>query len=155
MPLSVRSPRDFWMGMLYAAVGTAAFLISRNYTFGSSARMGPGFFPVIVAGLLMVVGAISILRSLRSEGEPLEPLKLVPILLVFGAILIFGLLIETAGYLIAGFVLLVLSGSASQYFKFSFRYLLGIVAFITLTALAFIKGLGVSMPMIGTVQNLF
>jgi len=155
MLLSIRSPKDFWMGVLYAVAGTAALLISRGYPFGSPARIGPGFFPVIVSCLLMAVGIISILRSLRGTDERIEPVKLLPILFVFGSILAFGLLVETAGYLIAGFVLLFVSGMASRYFRLSTRSLLGMIAFITITALVFIKGLGVSMPMIGAVQNFF
>jgi len=155
MPLSIGSPKDFWMGVFYAVIGAAALLISQDYAFGTTARMGPGFFPVIVAVLLVAVGAISILRSLRSKGEPLEPLKLLPVLLVFGAILAFGLLVETAGYLVAGIVLLLLAGAASQYARLNARTLLGAVAFIVITALVFIKGLGVAMPMIGAWQNFF
>lgn len=41
----IRSPRDFWAGVLYAGFGAAAVLIARDYGLGSSSRMGPGYFP--------------------------------------------------------------------------------------------------------------
>jgi len=155
MPVSVRSAKDFWMGLLYGAIGIAALLIGRNYDFGTAARMGPGFLPTIVAVLLIAIGAISVLRSLRVEGEEVEAPKLLPIFLVLGSVIAFSLLVDTAGFFISGLVLLLVSGRASRYFQFNVRILLGAMALVALSALVFIKVLGVSMPMFGLLYDLF
>ena len=42
----VQSPKDFWTGLIYLAVGAAVILIARNYSVGTASRMGPGLTPV-------------------------------------------------------------------------------------------------------------
>ncbi len=63
----MRSPKDLVAGLLFIAVGIAAIAIAANYTLGTAARMGPGYFPRILGILLIVLGAILALRSLRLE----------------------------------------------------------------------------------------
>ena len=54
----IRSPRDFWAGVLYAGFGAAAVLMARDFGMGSGARMGPAYFPTVLGSLLFVVGAV-------------------------------------------------------------------------------------------------
>ena len=145
----IRSTRDFSIGILYAVISAMALFLAKDYPFGTPARIGPGFLPIIVAGLLMAMALLSILRSLRVDGEKQDSVKLMPIILVLGAILGFALLVETAGFLIAGFVLLVLSARASVFFRADTRILLGGIVLVAICALIFIRGLGVAMPLIG------
>ncbi|MCC6870733.1 MAG: tripartite tricarboxylate transporter TctB family protein, partial [Burkholderiales bacterium] len=55
--LSIRNPKDFWAGILFIALGIFAITVGSNYTLGSAARMGPGYFPRILGILLIVLGA--------------------------------------------------------------------------------------------------
>ncbi len=45
MKLAFRSNKDFWAGLMFAGTGAAAMFIARNYPFGTTLRMGPGYFP--------------------------------------------------------------------------------------------------------------
>jgi hypothetical protein len=63
-----RRSRDFWAGALYVATALAAFWIARDYRLGTAARMGTGYFPMLVAGVLLAIGIASILRGLLRPG---------------------------------------------------------------------------------------
>ena len=55
MKLEFRNNKDFWAGMMLIGIGAAAMFIARDYRFGSALRMGPGFFPTILGGILIAV----------------------------------------------------------------------------------------------------
>ena len=69
----MKNPRDFWTGVIYVAVGTAAVVIARDYGLGTAFRMGPGYFPTILGGLLVLIGLLSLGRAALRSGEPLPP----------------------------------------------------------------------------------
>jgi hypothetical protein len=66
---------------------------------------------------------------------------------------VFGALVERAGFIIAMFVSILMSAYASSEFRLEWRALLGLCLFITAGALLFVKALGVPMPLIGTWFN--
>ncbi len=150
MALSIRNPKDFWAGTIYAAVGLGAFLIARGYAFGSGARMGPGYFPSVLSILLALFGLAAIVRSIVTEGEPVGAIAWKPLLLITGGTVLFGLLLPTAGFLIALPVFGLISAAASEQFRFDWRALLGLMALVAFCALVFVQGLGVPMPLLGT-----
>ena len=147
---STFSRKDFWAGLLYLALGGAAYWIGRNYAMGSAARMGAGYFPWILSLVLMGIGALSLLRAVLREGESVEGLSVKPALMVAGATVLFGLLLERAGFVIALAGLVLVSAAASQKFRPEPRALLGAAVFIALCALVFVKALGVPMPLFGS-----
>ncbi len=51
MALAIRSPKDFWTGVIYVGFGAAAWWIARDYSFGTASRMGPGYFPTVLAAI--------------------------------------------------------------------------------------------------------
>src|SRR5229473_2536330 len=52
----IRHPKDFFAGLIFIAFGLAAIIIGSNYSLGSAARMGPGYFPRILGILLLEHG---------------------------------------------------------------------------------------------------
>jgi hypothetical protein len=74
--MKIKSPKDFWAGVMFVGVG-AFFLIwaVANYQMGTAVRMGPAYFPVLLGGLLAVLGAIVLMGSLVIGGSE-APLKL-------------------------------------------------------------------------------
>jgi len=54
MKLTLSNNKDIWSGLMLIVIGAAAILVARNYPFGTALRMGPGFFPVVLGGLLIV-----------------------------------------------------------------------------------------------------
>ena len=55
MKLEIRNNKDFWAGMMFIGIGAAAMFIARDYPFGSALRMGPGYFPSVLGGILILL----------------------------------------------------------------------------------------------------
>jgi hypothetical protein len=150
MPTLIRNPKDFWTGVMYVAFGAAAFWIARAYGMGSASRMGAGYFPTVLSALLVLFGIISLGRSFVVPGEPIGKFAWKAAVLVIGATLLFGFLLPRAGFIVALLVLLLVSASASEKFRFEWKAVAGLVALVVFCALVFVKGLGVPMPLVGS-----
>ena len=145
----VRSPKDFWLGVIYVLVGAVGFLLARDYPFGTGARMGPGYLPTIVSSLLLIFGAVSIGRSFVLSGEAIGVIAWKALPLIVGSAAAFAFLIDGAGFIAASFSLLLLCAVASDKFRWSGTALLGAAALVAICTLVFVKGLGIPMPAVG------
>jgi len=148
--MHIRNPRDFWAGAIYLALAIAAVWIGREYPFGSSARMGPGYFPTVLGAVLAIFGVVSIGRSFLRPGEPISAFAWRPLALVLGATVLFGLLLPRAGLLVALPCLIVVSALASRNTRLDATSIAALVGIVAFCVLVFVKGLGVPMPLIGT-----
>src|SRR5450631_1750735 len=113
----IRHPKDFFAGLLFVAFGLAALIIGSNYSLGTAARMGPGYFPRILGILLTVLGAALSLRALKIKGDPLPRWYWKPLLVVLGSVIAFGLLVTHIGLVIATIGLVFASSAASHEFR--------------------------------------
>ena len=147
MLLQLRSNKDFWSGLLLIALGAAAIFIARNYPFGTALRMGPGFFPIILGGLLIVFGLYLLACGLRSDEKIEGSWSLRALVILPLSLILFGALMERAGFVPAMLVLIFGSATATTEFR-----LVDVLLFaIGLTALAvavFVWGLGLPYPLI-------
>lgn len=149
MSSHIRNPREFWSGVMFTIIGLAAVLIGRDYAMGSAGRMGPGYFPTVLGGLLALLGLVALVRSFFTEGEPLGKFAVKESLLILVAVVLFGLLLRGAGLLVSVVVLVMVSAYASEKFEWKSSVLLAIGGAI-FCALVFVLGLGVPMPILGT-----
>ena len=150
MPALIRSPKDFWAGVLYAAIGGAAIVIARDYGMGSSSRMGPAYFPTVLGGLLLLIGIASLVRSFFASGEPIGAIAWKGMFLVTLATVLFGVLLRPAGLVVALATLILVSAAASVKFRFDWRALTMMAGLILFCALVFVKGLGLPVALLGT-----
>jgi hypothetical protein len=148
--MGIRNPRDFWAGVLYLALAICVIWIGRNYQQGTSARMGPGYFPVVLGSILAVFGIVSIGRSFIRTGEAISAFAWRPLALVLGSTLLFGLLLTRAGVLIALPCLIVVSALASRNSRLDVTSVAALIGLVAFCVVVFVKGLGVPMPLIGT-----
>jgi hypothetical protein len=147
MNLELRTNKDFWAGLFLIATGAAAMFFARNYTFGTATRMGPGYFPTVLGGLLILFGlyilAVGLSKGEKIEGSwSLRALVIIPLSLV-----LFGWLIERAGFVPAMLVLIFGSATASTEFRFV-EVLLFSIFLTALCALVFVWALGLPYPLI-------
>lgn len=149
MALAIRSPKDFWAGLLYGAVGAAAVVIARDYSWGRGGRMGPAYFPTILGALLLLIGIVSLVRSFTVRGEPIGPIAWKGAAFVTASTVLFGFLLRPAGLLPALAVLVLGSAAASTRFRFEWRALALMLVLIAFCALVFVKGLGLPVPLFG------
>jgi hypothetical protein len=147
--MPIRNPRDFWAGAIYLALGLAVLWIGHGYPIGSSARMGPGYFPAALGALLTLFGMASVARSFVRAGEPIAPFAWRPLLLVLGSVVVFGLLVNGVGALIALPVLVVIAALASRYSRLDATSVAALVGIVAFCVLVFMKGLGLPMPLLG------
>ena len=141
MKPEILQSKDFWGGVMLVAIGALAMAVARNYTFGTALRMGPGYFPTVLGGVLVLFGLAILGRCLYAP-EPvdgnwsLRALVVLPI-----AFALFGFLMDRAGFVPALAVLIVASAAAGPGFRLI--EVLALTAFLTLACVAvFIWGLG-------------
>lgn len=148
MPNLVKHPKDFWTGVIFLVIGLSAVLIGRDYSMGSAARMGPAYFPTVLGGLLTLIGALAVFRSLRKQGEAIEKFHIRELAIVLGGVVLFGVLVRGAGLVPAAVSLIVISAYASPQFKWHEALLLG-VGMAGFAVLVFIKLLGLPLAAFG------
>ncbi len=95
--IRIRNQQDTAAGGLLLAIGGLGFVLGRRLVFGTPAAMGPGFFPLVLSGLICLCGLILVLRGVRVAGPRIERFHLRPILAVLGAILTLVLLLQPLG----------------------------------------------------------
>ncbi len=145
--LSLLHNKDFWSGILLAAVGVAAVVIARDYPFGTALRMGPGYFPSVLGGVLALFGVYFVVKALRG-GERIEgnwSLRALAGLTL--SLVLFGVLIDRAGFVPALVVLIFGSAASGSEFKLTEVALLTVVLTVFAVAL-FIWGLGLPYPLL-------
>jgi hypothetical protein len=139
----IRNQKDFWSGVMFFALGLAFVGFAQEYTMGTASRMGPGYFPTVLGGLLAVLGLVIAIKGLAREAPrgDIERFHFGPLAIVLGAVLLFGLLLRPAGLVAATLALIGVSAYASH--EFSLREIVPLAAVLVVLVLAvFVWGLG-------------
>lgn len=146
MKAGLRDNQDFWAGVMLIAVGATAVVIARNYPFGTSLRMGPGYFPTLLGSILAVFGLWFVAKGFRST-EKIEPgWSLRALIVIPVSLVLFGLFMTHAGFVPALVVLIFGSALASSEFRLVEVLLLTIGLTIGCVAV-FVWGLGLPYPL--------
>lgn len=148
MNLEWRTNKDLWAGLMYMGIGGLGMWIARDYPFGSALRMGPGYFPTVLGGIMVLMGIYVLALGLRKHHEKIQGnLSLRALIVLPISMVIFGILMEYAGFIPAMAALIPVSAAASREFKWV--EVIGLTIGLTiLTAAGFIYGLGLPYPLI-------
>jgi hypothetical protein len=146
----IRSPKDFWAGLLYVFFGGAAVIIARDYGWGSASRMGAGYFPTVLGYLLLLFGTVSIVRAFISKGEQIGAIAWKGLAFVTAGTVAFGLLLRPAGLVIALVALILVSAAGSAKFRLEWLGAALLALLVTFCGLVFVKGLGLPVQLLGT-----
>ncbi len=144
------SLKNLLAGLIFVGFGLAFGYAASNYPIGTALRMGPGYFPIILAVIMVVLGTIIVVQSFR-EGTDEIALGAIPwrgLVLLIGALVFFGLTVRGLGLLPSLFVTVFLAGFASR----SNGFLGALVLAAGLTALCmviFVWALGLPLPLFG------
>ena len=138
--------KRFLSGIMFIIIGGVAIYIAQDYPMGSALRMGPGYFPIVLGGIMIGFGIWElIIGSLKPD--PVVGNWSVRALLVLPlAMVIFGVLMEKAGFVIAMISLMLVSALASKEFKFLEQLILAVCITAGSVGL-FIYGLGLPYPL--------
>ncbi len=147
--MKIKSQRDFWSGLMFIVTGIAFAWGATAYSFGSSARPGPGYFPFGLGILLAILGAIVLFKALTIEvegGDPIGEFAWKPLLTILVSIAVFGFALPKLGMVIALPLLVFMSSWAGD--EFHWRDALINSAVLTVGSWGiFIKGLALTIPL--------
>lgn len=147
--MKIKSQRDFFSGLMFIAVGVIFAVGATNYSMGSSAKPGAGYFPLILSVLMAILGAIVLFKSLTIEtegGDPVGDIAWKPLLIIVASIAVFGVALPRLGlFLTIPLLILMVSAAGGE---FSLKGVL--ISAVVLTAFSwfvFIWGLSLTIPL--------
>ena len=147
--MRIKSQKNFWSGLMFVVLGLSFAWGALNYSFGNSARPGPGYFPFGLGIILALLGALVMFQALTIEaegGDRIERFAWRPLLLILASIALFGFLLPRAGLAITLPVLIVVASAAGD--EFRWRDAVLNAAVLTLGSwLVFIVGLKLTIPL--------
>lgn len=152
----IKSEKDFYAGLMFTIAGAAFAIGATNYNIGTGARMGPGYFPLLLGILLAFLGGLIIFKSMTRQtetGNKVGKIAWKPLGFIIGANLLFGALlgglprfgIPQMGLIAAIYGLVLVSSLAGEQFR-----LKSVLILATILAagsyVAFVKLLGLQFP---------
>jgi len=144
--MRIRSPKDFWAGLIFVAIGAAFILLASQYRIGTMHRMGPAMFPILVGALLAVLGAVIALRAFVRDGEGVPRFYARPIGISLLAIVLFGAALQWLG-LVAAVAALVLVGAYAARDVRSLENVALAAVMILFSVAVFVWLLGLPLPL--------
>lgn len=148
MKFEWRNNRDFFAGLMYIGIGIAGAWMARDYPFGSALRMGPGYFPTVLSGIMILFGIAIMMMGVKNNEKfkgsnwSIRALIVLPL-----ATAVFGYMMEETGFIPALVVLIPLSAAAGR--EFNWKEIIPLTILLTLISMGiFIWGLGLPYPMI-------
>lgn len=126
--MRIKSQKDFVSGLMFMAVGIAFAWGATNYTIGEGARMGPGYFPLMLGILLAALGGFIVFEAMvveTEDGEPIGKWAWKPLGFIIGSNVLFGVLlgglprfgIPAMGLIVAIYGLTFVAAMAGDEFK--------------------------------------
>jgi hypothetical protein len=151
----VKITQDAVQGSLFLVIGATALVMALGYPMGTPNRMGPGFFPVVVSSLLTLVGIAILVRGTLASSEVIRVTRWLPLVVVPGAIVAFGLLLDDLGLPLAVLLLIVGAATASVRFRLDWRPVAGAALFSVICGMLFVTMLGLPIPLVGSWVSVF
>lgn len=133
---------------IFIAFGAFFAIQSLGMEIGTPFRMGPGFFPLALAGILILLGLAIGIQATQMKGEPLGPLAWRGALFILPAPLVFALTVRGLGFVGAVFLTALVASFASMRMK-PLRALLISLAITIFATTVFSYGLGLPLQRFG------
>ncbi len=126
--MRIKSQKDFLAGLMFTIVGIAFAWGATNYTIGEGARMGPGYFPLMLGIVLAILGVVITFTALvveTEDGDRVGGIAWKPLGFIIGANLLFGVLlgglpklgVPSMGLIVAIYGLTFVAAMASDEFR--------------------------------------
>jgi hypothetical protein len=142
----IRNPKNFLSGLLFMGFGVVALIISRSYVVGTASKMGAGYFPRALGVLLIGLGALLSVLSLRSTQEPKIVWHWRPLAVILLSVCIFCWLMDYLGVIVTSVALVFVASTASPEFRWKEALISGVILALASTAI-FVYGLAIPLPM--------
>jgi hypothetical protein len=146
---TIKSQRDFVSGLMFIVVGVIFAVGATNYSMGSSAKPGAGYFPLILSVIMAILGAVVLFKSLTIEtegGDPIGSIAWKPLLVIVASITVFAIALPRLGMFLTIPLLIVMVSFAGD--EFSWKGVIGSCIVLTIFSwIVFIWGLGLTIPL--------
>lgn len=145
--MQIRNRQDFWAGVMFVVIGGGFAFFSTNYEVGTAARMGPGYFPLLLGIILALLGLIIAWGSFSRSNKSTEiaPTGWREILLILGSVAVFGVTLPWLGMVGSVTLLILIAATASH--EFSWKETVGsIIVLLIMSYFVFVKGLELQFP---------
>lgn len=147
-PWRIAGSKDLWSGLIFIGFGLLAMALARGYAMGHAGRMGPGYFPTALGGVLAFIGLVLVVQAFLSSGEAVTGLAWRKAALVLVASGLFGITVEGLGLAPSTLLLVMISGLASEQFRL-WRFLALAVGLAVFSVFTFVTLLGLPIPAFG------
>jgi len=119
--MKIKNQKDFWAGLMFIGFGAFFGGFGTQYTIGTAAKMGPGYFPISLGVMMAVLGLIVAIRSLspKADEEHVGKFDWYVLGWVLGAVVLFGFLLGPGGLVVALVALIFISSYASHEFNWT------------------------------------
>ena len=147
--VKIKSQRDFWSALMFIVIGVGFALGALEYSFGSSARPGPGYFPFGLGALLALLGGTVLWGALTVEtddGDPVGAFAWKPLGFIVGTVVIFGWALPHLGMFIALPILVIVAALAGDEFHWG-EAILNAAILTAGSWVIFIWGLKLTIPL--------
>ncbi len=145
--MRIRHPKDFLTGVMFVFFGGTAVGMSADLTIGRAAKMGPGYFPIVLGAFLIVLGVVILLQSvIWAKGLQEWPaLQLKPLAIVLLSVVLFSQILRPLGLLLSTAGLVVLASKASHEFRWK-EALLNAAVLVAIVLVVFVYFLEFQIP---------
>lgn len=132
---------------MFAVIGIIFMILSKQYSIGTSAKMGPGYFPMVLGGLMTLFGIIIAFGAFTGKAQMLKlsPVGWREFILLLASVAVFAIALPRLGMVLAVALLIMISAVASHEFKLR-DTLISIVVLVLLAYGMFVKGLELQFP---------
>ncbi len=144
--MKIKSPKDFWAGLMFIGFGLFFLAVAGNYQMGSAVRMGPAYFPKVLGGMMAVLGAIVFFQSLVFQGPKVPKISFKPIFFISLSLILFGYLLKPLGFILSVAILGFVSAFGGHEFKLKEVGILTVLLII-FSVLVFVKALTLPFPL--------
>ena len=147
--MKIKSQKDFWSGLMFVVIGVGFAWGATNYNFGSSARPGPGFFPMGLGLLMAILGAVVLFKALvveTEDGDPIGAWAFRPLLILMASVGLFGYTLPLLGMAVALPIMIVMCSLAGDEFHWK-DALISVVVLTVGSWFIFIYGLKLVIPL--------
>ena len=118
MKPDLRGNKDFLAGLLFLAIGAGAMVVARVYPFGTAMRMGSGYFPTVLGGILALFGLFLVIRGIQSRERAQLTWGWKPLAFITASMVIFGFLLPRLGLVPALAALFFAAAAGGREFRF-------------------------------------
>jgi hypothetical protein len=143
-----RNNRYLIAGLMFIVLGGLAVVLARDYPFGTTIRMGPGYFPTVLGFILLLFGVTVLARGIRSGEKVKGEWGWKPLALIALSIVLFGALLDRVGMIPAAVAAIVVAAAAGREFRLKEALILAVVM-TALSVAVFIYGLKLPYPLLG------